>query len=56
MKVKCTAYRIVDGLLCQAVAKYEIKFSGRHLGYVCGNHKRAYTEKVLFPVSPGVKE
>jgi len=52
MVVKCTAYRLVDGGECRSPAKYEVKFDGRHIGYVCGVHKRAYTDKALFPLYP----
>ena len=50
MEQKCTAYRIVDGMECSSQAKYEVKFDGRHIGYVCGTHARAYTPKALFPL------
>lgn len=50
MKIKCTSYRLVDGKRCSAPAKYEVKFEGRHIGFVCGTHARSYTKKALFPL------
>ena len=50
MKEKCTCYRIVDGLECESLAKYEIKFDNRHVGFACGTHARAYGSKALFPL------
>ena len=51
MKQKCTAYRIVDAVKCTSTAKYEVIFDGRHIGYVCGVHARAYTSKSLVPLA-----
>jgi len=45
-----SACRIVDGMECSSQAKYEVKFDGRHIGYVCGVHARAYIRKTLFPL------
>ncbi len=56
MSEKCTGIRMVDGKDCQNLAKYEVSFEGRHVGYVCGIHARAYTEKALFPLTPAQQE
>lgn len=50
-KPKCTCCRLVDSEKCNVRALYEIKFDGRHIGYACGIHARAYTEKSLSPLS-----
>ena len=50
MKRQCTGYRMVDAKECQNKAKYEVKFEGRHIGFACGIHSRAYTQKALFPL------
>ena len=56
MKVKCTAYRLADGLVCNSPAKYEVRFDDRYIGCVCGVHKRAYTDKALFILATTNKE
>ena len=56
MKQKCTAYRILDGMPCSSQAKYEVKFDDRHVGYVCGIHKRIYGPNALIPLVETIKE
>ena len=47
MKIKCTAVRLVDDKECQTIATHEVVLEGRHAGYVCGIHKRAWLPKAL---------
>ena len=51
MKIKCTAIRYVDGLDCKSPATHEVRVKGRHVGYVCGIHKRAWLALALFALT-----
>jgi len=51
MRHKCMAYRLIDGQECSNPAKYEVRYGGILVNYVCGIHARAYTPKALVPLA-----